>query len=233
MTSVIWRGVARAARLLESEEREVVLGDLLEANAGAWCGLLEVAGLVIRRQLALWRSWRPWLAGPGLAFPLSWTLMGISVSVSWSLQHFFGSRILAGSTPEMPDRLLSFLCQTVLLLGCSWAGGFVVGAISGRTLWASAMLCLSPCIFCLSRFRIESLSRLCLLVFLVPAIHGVRHGLASLRIGPRAAIALAVVVTLAMVISWAIGNLWILEWVLIWPVWYLVATAVERDLEGC
>src|SRR5260370_28185090 len=47
---------------------------------------------------------------------------------------------------------------------------FVVGSMSRRTLWASAALCCSPCLFCLARFRIGSLSRLCLLLFLPRAI---------------------------------------------------------------
>jgi hypothetical protein len=32
-----------------------VLGDLVEADESAWYGLLDVLGLVIRRQVELWK----------------------------------------------------------------------------------------------------------------------------------------------------------------------------------
>ena len=81
MTAIGWSLVDAASRLLERPEREVVLGDLYEAGMGAWKGLLDVLGLVVRRQAALWQSWRPWLAGFGLALPASFLLMGVSLSV--------------------------------------------------------------------------------------------------------------------------------------------------------
>jgi hypothetical protein len=64
------------AQLLERSEREAVLGDLEEAGESAWRGLVNVLGLVIRRQTILWKSWRPWLAAFGLALPASFLLMG-------------------------------------------------------------------------------------------------------------------------------------------------------------
>ena len=82
MTSMHWPLVEVAAQLLERSEREAVLGDLLETGEGTWRSLLDVLGLVIRRQLLLWKSWRPWVAAFGLAFPSCLLLMGASVSVS-------------------------------------------------------------------------------------------------------------------------------------------------------
>jgi len=58
MTSAGWSFVAVAAQLLESREREVVLGDLMETRESAWRGFLDVLGLAVRRQLLLWKSWR-------------------------------------------------------------------------------------------------------------------------------------------------------------------------------
>jgi hypothetical protein len=112
-----------------------------------------------------------------------------------------------------------------LLLGWSWTGGFVVGAISRRTVWVSAVLCFAPCVFCLSRFRIESLSRLCLLLFLLPAVWGVSRGLQIARIKLRSAIVLAAAVTALTIPMWSSKGPWIPNWALSWPVWYLVATA--------
>lgn len=120
----------------------------------------------------------------------------------------------------------------LLLIGWSWTGGFVVGSLSRRTLWASTLLCYSPCLFCLSRFRVASLSRFCLLLFLVPAIWGVYRGLRISRMKLGWAIALAITNTALMLPGWSSGAhhwwappRWTLDWVLCWPAWYLVTTA--------
>ena len=54
MTEISWSFVEVAARLLEGNEREAVLGDLREAGESGLRGLLDVFGLAIRRQLVLW-----------------------------------------------------------------------------------------------------------------------------------------------------------------------------------
>jgi hypothetical protein len=231
MTSGNWTLAGIAARLLANDEREAVLGDLEEASESAGRGFMDVSGLVLRRQWELWRSWRPWVAGLGLALPGSLALMGISVSLSWSCLRLLGPRTLAGAAPAHYG-FLPILCQVLLLAACSWSGGVVMGSISRRTLWVSALLCCSPCLFCLARFRIESLSRFSLLLFVLPAMLGVRHGWRTLRIGLRPAIALAAVVTLCMSLRWRSGSLWVLDWALIWPAWYLVATALRPALQS-
>ncbi len=218
MTRVDWSLVESAARLLERDEREAVMGDLVEAGVGAWRGLVDVAGLVVRRQAELWMSWRPWLAAFGLALPGSLLLMGTSVSVSWKVQRLLGSNEMAGAG------LLALLWNVLLLIGWAWTSGFVVGALSRRTVWVSIVACFSPCLFCLARFRETSLSRLCLLLFLVPAVWGVCWGLRSARIRLGSAVVLAVAIT-ALMIPWHGKGVWIFNWVLIWPAWYMVATA--------
>src|SRR5258705_11397461 len=95
MTGVGWSFVAVASQVLERDEREAVLGDLVEAGESAWRGLLDVLGLVIRRQAVLWKNWRPWLAAFGLALPFSFLLMGFSLSVSWSYQYFVDPKVPA------------------------------------------------------------------------------------------------------------------------------------------
>jgi hypothetical protein len=220
-----WRLVALAAGFLERDEREAVLGDLAEAGEGWWHGLLGVLGLLVRRQFDLWQNWRPWLAAFGLAFPFSLTLMGISVSIAWTCSHFGASRILVGSAPSAGYWLLSLLCQCCLLLSCSWAGGVVVGSISRPTLWVSAALCLLPGIYCLSEFHVRSLPAFSLFLFLVPALLGVRQGLYRFNLRRYSALGLAAVATVSMVYLWSCGKFWILNWALLWPAWYLVATA--------
>jgi hypothetical protein len=232
MTGTGWSLVEAAARLLARDEREAVLGDLVEARESTWSGLFGVLGLVFRREAAQWKSWRPWLAGFGVALPSSFQLMGASVSVSWSYLTLRCPELLQKSSLTLGSGSLVLLCHALLLIGWSWTGGFVVGSLSRRTLWASTLLCYSPCLFCLSRFRVESLSRFCLLLFLLPAIWGVRQGLRISRMKLSSAILLAVAITVMMLPAWTSAGQhwwspprWTLNWALCWPAWYLVATA--------
>jgi hypothetical protein len=234
MTSIDWSLVEAASRLLERDEREAVLGDMVEAGESAWHGLLDVLGLVVRRQVYLWKDWRPWLAAFGLALPCSFLLMGSSVSVSQTyLQLTDGSVFQANGLGTSPG-LLWLLCHILLLIGCSLTAGFVVGSMSRRTLWMSIAATFSPCMFCLARFRIESLSRLCLLLFLLPAILGVRQGLQRSCLKLPSAIVLAVAVSALMFATWNGSAGWFLNWALLWPAWYIVATARTYGREtGC
>ena len=196
MTALGWSLVDVVAQLLERDEREAVLGDLVEAGESGWQALLGVLGLVIRRQAVLWKNWRPWLAAFGLALPGSLLLMGFSLSVSQSYQRL----IDPDDSSDVPALTVGpgfwlLLCNVFLLIGWSWTGGFVVGSLSRRTVWVSAVLSFIPCLFCLARFRVESLSRFCLLLFLLPAIWGVLRGLRIIRIELSSAIVLAVTVT--------------------------------------
>jgi hypothetical protein len=225
MTGINWSLVEVASQLLERDECEAVLGDMVEAGASAWHGLLDVLGLIIRRQVGLWKSWRPWFAAFGLALPCSFLLMGFSVSISWTYQHLMDAKVFQANELASSLRLLPLICHVLLLIGCSWTSGFVVGSMSRRTLWVSIAATCSPCLFCLARFRIESLSRLCLLLFLLPAILGVRQGLRRTRIKLAQATVLAVAITVLMILTWSGSAAWFLNWALIWPAWYMVATA--------
>ena len=69
MTNFGWSLVQLSAQLLRPEEREVVLGDLAEAQASAWESFTGVLGLAVRKQALLWKDWRPWFAGFGISLP--------------------------------------------------------------------------------------------------------------------------------------------------------------------
>jgi hypothetical protein len=202
-----------AAQLLGPYEREAVLGDLEEAGESSWRGLLGVLGLVIRRETDLWRSCQPWAAAFGLALPFSFVLMGFSLSVGWSYQRFIG--LGAGFWP--------LVSRLFLLVAWSWTGGFVVGSLSRRTLWVSIVAACTPCLFCLARFRESSLPSICLLLFLVPGIVGVLKGLHVTRIQLHWAIILAIAITTVMILTGKIS------WILVWPAWYMAATAWKKE----
>ena len=229
MTGVRWSIVKKAARLLEREEREAVLGDIAESGENALQGLVDVLGLVVRRQAGLWKSWRPWLAAFGLALPCSFLLMGYSLSVSQTYQHFIGPTVLRATGLTIGPGLTLLLCNVFLLAAWSWTGGFVVGSMSRRTVWVSAALSFFPCLFCLARFRIESVSRFCLLLFLFPAIWGVLRGLRIAQIKLSSALLLAIGVTALTIPTWSNSGPWIPNWALSWPAWYLVATSWRAE----
>ena len=226
MTSTHWPLVEVAARLLERSEREAVLGDLLETGESAWRGLLEVLGLVVRRQLLHWRSWQPWLAVFGLALPGSLLLMGISVSVSSMYERLVDPSIVVGSPHAIHESFFELLCHGLLLIGCSWACGFVIGSLSRRTLWVSIASSFFPCLFCFVRFREPTLSRLCLFLFLLPAIWGVRQALRLTRVNLALAIVLAIAITTVMIPANS-RDLWTLNWSLVWPAWYIVTSGAR------
>jgi Putative esterase len=79
MTNFGWSLVEVSSQLLEGDEREAVLGDLVEAGESACRAVLDIVGLVFRLHAGLWRSWCPWLAGFGLSLPASLFLMGVSL----------------------------------------------------------------------------------------------------------------------------------------------------------
>ena len=218
------------ARMLEPREREVVLGDLAEAQTGLLQSVSQVLDLGIRRHAALWADWRPWLTGPGLTLPGSFLLMGVSLSLSQAC-------VQVADSGAMPAGGLTWLfTQLCLLLGWSWTSGFVVGSLSRRTLWASIALCCWPCFVCLSKFHLESLSPVCLLWFLIPAGLGVRQGMRGNRISRAVAFGIAFALTLAMVGTWH-GNAqrwwsppgWLVDALMSWPALYLVGRAMKSS----
>ncbi len=226
MTNLGWRLVEVLALQLAPAEREVALGDLIETQSTAWQGIFQILGLVARRQLQLWGSWRPWVAAPGLAFPCSLVLLGFSFTISTELRDRFFSGGPMSHSPASPAEAVLFLCQIVVLLVCSWTAGFVVESLSRKTFAASAVCCFLPCLFCLVRFHHESLSRLCLLLFLFPGIAGVRFSRYGRAISRHTAIALVLAGTVSMTVLAAHGSFWALNWELIGPAWYLAVRSV-------
>ena len=215
------------SQLLTPHEREAVLGDLTERGANNWRSTTDVLDLYFRRHIALWKSWRPWLAAFGLAIPSSLTLMGLSVSIAESGQRWINESVLNGAEVTLSPGLALLLSNIVLLVAWSFTGAFVMGSISRRTVRISVALSFVPCAFCLARFRIESLSRLCLLLFMIPAAWGLTHGLRFAHIRLRSAIFLAAIITVLTIPAWTSKGAWLPNWALSWPAWYLVATAAR------
>ncbi|MGC1300431.1 MAG: hypothetical protein WA869_35840 [Alloacidobacterium sp.] len=231
MNVLAWPLVVLAARLLDRDEREAVLGDLLETNESTWQGFLDVFGLVFRRQAALWKSPRPWLAGFIVALPCSYLLMYVSVSVTCTWLRLVNHKVFGWHWPTGHEGFPLLLCHIFLLITWSWTGGYLVGSISRRTLWVSAALSVLHSISSLRIYASNSFPSLCLFLFLLPAIFGAVQGLRNVRISLRAASVLALAMIALMISAWSNNALWVLNWALILPALYLVAAAWRSSRE--
>jgi hypothetical protein len=229
MRNIAWKLIEVMTLQLTPTERESVLGDLIETRETAWRGMREVSELVLRRQLQLWNSWRPWLAAPGLALPCSFLLMGFSFAISSELRNHFVYGWQRSLFSTEPVEAISLLCQVLVLLICAWAAGFTIESVSRRTSVVSAICCLLPCLLCLLRFRQESLPRFCLLLFLFPAIAGVCFSRSGRAINRCRTLAMALAATICMAVLAVRGHLWVLNWELIGPAWYVVILPVRSD----
>jgi|SRR5580704_4912062 hypothetical protein len=228
MNASAWPLVELSTRLLDPQEREVVLGDLVETHETTWRGLLEVFSLVLHRQAGLWRDPRPWVAGFVVALPSSYLLMIASFSVSCTYQRLVNHRIFVGHWPTGHEGFPLLLCHMLLLIAWSWTAGYVVGSISRRTLWASTVLAAAPALL----FLCMSAWWLCYLLFLPPAILGVWRGWRGSRISFRAASALALTMTVLMISAWSNNALWTANWALLCPAWHLVVGAWRSGPSG-
>lgn len=228
MNANAWPLVELGTRLLDPEEREVVLGDLVETHETTWRGLLDVFGLVLRRQAGLWRDPRPWLAGFVVALPSTYLLMIASFSVSCTYQRLVNHTIFVGNWPTGQEGFPLLLCHMLLLIAWSWTAGYVVGSVSRRTLWASVVLAAVPAL----AFLCMSVWWLCYFLFLPPAILGVWRGWQGSRIPFRAASVLALTMTVLMISAWSNNALWAANWALLFPAWHLVVGAWRSGPNG-
>lgn len=149
MTPMLWWLIDAVSRMLEPDERELVLGDVTESRETGGRALRDVVGLVIRRQAILWTGWRPWLTLLGLILPLGMLLSIVARSTSdmsaiyvwlyannwdWPLMTNPGFWRLFAET-------IALLSLWFLTLVCfSWNAGFVLGAFSRGMLQINGVL---------------------------------------------------------------------------------------------
>jgi hypothetical protein len=116
----------------------------------------------------------------------------------------------------------SVVCQALLMLVWAWTSGFMVVSLSGKTRWASCILCAIPCLSCVVRFHDASLPRVCVLLFIVPAVAGAVHAVRRARLPRRTALTL-VVATTALMAGW--GGMYLRNWFFLLPAGWLVVHA--------
>ena len=178
---------------------------------------LGVSGLVVRRQAYLWEKLAAVASVVRVALPASFLLMGFSLGVTRQFQHAGGIG-------------LPLLVVRILLLGAwAWTAAMRWRRCRSEPYGASVASCCVPCLFCLARFRVPALPSPCLLLFLPAAIWGVWQGSRISGIKMRTAMLLAGAVTMLTLLLIGQG-LAAVNWVLIWPAWYLASAAEESSL---
>jgi hypothetical protein len=225
MGGIAWPLTDWVSKLLDRDEREAVLGDLLETGESNVRGFLDVFGLVFRRQAGLWKNPRPWFAAILVTLPSSYLLTYVSLSVSCTYQRLVNHKNYGWRWPTGHEGFPLLLCHIFLLVAWSWSAGYIVGSVSRRTLWVSSALSVLPAAFLMCMHPFEPLSRMCLLLFLLPATSGARRGLQNIRISLHSSFLLALTTTLAMISAWSNHALWEFNWILISLAWFLVAMA--------
>jgi hypothetical protein len=225
MNGIAWPLTGWVSKLLDGDEREAVLGDLLETDESGVRGFLDVFDLVFRRQVGLWKSARPWLAGIAVTLPSSYLLTYVSLSVSCTYQRLVNHKSYGWHWPTGQEGFPLLLCHIFLLIAWSWAAGYIVSTVSRRTLWVSSALAVLPSAFLLCMHPFGLVSRVCLFLFLLPAVFGARRSLLNIRISLRSSFLLALITTVAMISAWSNHALWNPNWILISLAWCLVVMA--------
>jgi hypothetical protein len=202
------------ALLLPRDDREVVLGDLEEQKQPNWFRLFAILGFVARQQAEYWRDWRAWMVG-GAVIPATLLLLGASFRLSMDFRTLWQAGYVGDS----------LFYQAALTIVWAWTSGFLLGSLSWRTGWVSALLCVIPCLRCLLEFREPSLSSFCLFLFIPPGLMGAVLGRHWRRLGLAPAVVLALT-TASIMLLW--HGMPASNWLLFLPALYLALTSGKR-----
>ena len=151
------RAIDVVSGMLEPEEREVVRGDLAESGEKGVQALRDVVGLVVRRQSAMLREWRPWAILVGLIVPLGMLLSilsrlkaGGSAAYIWLYANNWDWTLLkhAGFWFVMRQSATEVFISYLTLACWSWAAGLVLGSASRRRLAGMTVLFLCLTLIC-------------------------------------------------------------------------------------
>ena len=202
----VWLPSTQAlSRLLDSGEREIVLGDLAELGMSDRQAFNGVLGLVLRRQLSFWKEWEPWFVLVAIVVPMSALLatqsMGLIFFPVLVMQLHNGVSYRTGVSSAADLAEICFRASA--LITWSWTSAFALGALSRKTIWANGTLFLLLCaVFAVSSsgYPVRALWLIWwawgpiannFLVVLLPAYWGLRKSAKSSPAKPRWLLALA------------------------------------------
>ena len=122
-----------------------VVLNLAESGQTGGQALRDVLGLVARRQAALWKDWRPWVALIGLA-PAGALLSLISRRVAdgsaipiWMyLDNWTWAYVTnTGARSDLLHYGADIITQYLVLACWSWASGLLLGSLARRSVWVN------------------------------------------------------------------------------------------------
>lgn len=194
---LVWKAIEHISFLLESDEREAILGDLRERPVSTrdfW----DICALVLHRQLTAWFSLRPWVLSAALFSP---------ALIAAFATHPIASILYSGHFTSIDHTFGKYFIQPWEAVAgglVCWAVGFTVGSLGGRRL--ATLLGLGCIMFGIVIHRavvdihglmnvwgIDSLTPswivtcVMLLWATVPLIHGFTRALRHGRLSPGAA----------------------------------------------
>ena len=248
MKRIWWRLTEQMAQTLDPCEREAVIGDLSETAETGTLAMCDVLGLVVRRRLSERSNWRAWSALVGLAIPAGFA---VNLGALWLARVYNLNFWILWNHRDIDPVILKdvgmtldqgigmmMLCSS-LLIAWAWASGFVIGALSRRTVGISAGVFAALLLKSLSEtssrgsllFAILSLLGLAL----VPAIFGIRLACKpEMTRLTRSALWIAAAAAIAVPsLFWWPKPLRPLEAVVCWPLGYLAATAILTRRRDC
>jgi hypothetical protein len=200
----LWAWSTQAlSTLLDLGERETVLGDLAELGVSDPRAFRGMLGLVLRRQLGLWKEWEPWFVLLAIVIPVCPLLaqsMDLNIFLNPVLWFHYGISYRTGVSSAA--LLAEIALRAAALITWSWTSAFALGALSRKTIRVNGFLFLLLCaVFAVYhqpypvRFAWASpwawapvVSNF--LVVLPPAYYGLRTSARSPRTKPRWLIAL-------------------------------------------
>jgi hypothetical protein len=149
MSRLCWWLVDLVSSGLESDECDAVRGDFTESGETAGQALWQILGLVVRRQAALWRKWRPWVGLLVFSLPLG-ILFGVASRIFayhnaiylWLYTNYWSPTILedAAYRHDFLQYIFGTLLGFGLLAGSAASSGFALGFASRRSLPVNGVL---------------------------------------------------------------------------------------------
>ncbi|MFN0168214.1 MAG: hypothetical protein ACKV22_17455 [Bryobacteraceae bacterium] len=219
---------------LDPEERVSALGDLAESGASAGRVLMEMAGLVARRQVALWKSWRPWVALAGL-LPIYLALTSVAPSVAQFLSRYPWT---GDSIPKWAIQTVAAITLTVLYSGVT---GFVLASLSRRAVYVNGAVFAIVGFITVLRQPIPHADQTAIamtfvlqaLLFFLPFFWGVWYGVRNRKPGWNSTLLLTATVVLMLGCVSSDGKeAMALLLFFNWPFGYLIMSARRPMLQG-
>ncbi len=220
----------KLSKLLESDERDAVLGDFAELNIIPVRSVYELCGLILRRQILLWKNWQPWFALLFVVGLVGIRLVVLASSLAIAPLNYFLAYLRYGVRYESGLSLLEeitvwFLVAFAVVLW-SWTAGFLFTLLSRRTalftnlIFCAAWFCGNAVVlgFFQSDWRWVLFIAFSSAFAFLPFIWGARSGFRPLALSMRQVI---------LVASFSLGVAVLVTWVSGWP-----QAALERWSEG-